>query len=518
MARARTERRAAAPSGKRAAAPTGKRAIAGDRAAGGRRRSSSTPAALGPEQALVELLRVLLRFDQPADRTMQGFFRAHPAIGRRDRQRLADHAYAVLRHRRLYAHLADSGPGPLERRLALLAQADGTVGGWLSPSVPEQQWLARVAQIDREALPWAVRVSLPDWLAGRLREQWLDEASREALGAAMLEPAGLDLRVNPLRAQPSQVREALNSAGIAAVDDLPAELTGLESLIRVRGRPNLAALPAFEQGWFEVQDAGSQWVVRACAARRGQTVVDLCAGAGGKTLALAAQMRSSGQIYACDISARRLQALRPRLARSGATNVQPMRIESEHDGRLGRLRGRADVVLVDAPCSGTGTLRRNPDLKWRYGEDDLKRLAGQQRAILLAAAELVAPGGRLVYATCSLLRDENEAVALDAERSWREAGIGFVRQDIGLARRSQAAAEPCDAACAGMIGERPEGESGSVSGGTVSVSSGAAADALSSQPRVHDGGDEAFFLRLWPHLQDCDGFFAAAWRREDGGR
>lgn len=430
-----------------------------DRPAGAAARGRSA-APGGPGEALIDLLRALLSFDQPADRQMQAFFRSRPAVGRRDRARLADHAYAVLRARRLYAHLAEGGPGPHERRMALLAQADGAFPPLLAVDPAEQAWLDRVMRIDRATLPWAVRASLPDWLADRLLEQLpADEAER--LGEVLLSPAGLDLRVNLLRAQPAEVRAALEHAGIGIDDVRAPRLAALDTLIRVHGRPNLAALPIFERGAFEVQDAGSQIVASLCGVRRGQTVVDFCAGAGGKTLALAAAMRNSGQIYACDVSARRLQSMRERLARSGATNVQPLCIEGERDPRLARLRGKADRVLVDAPCAGTGTLRRNPDLKWRYGVADIERLSLRQQEILAAAAELVAPGGWLVYATCSLLREENEAVA----EAFEARTEGFGRLEPG------------------------------------------AADATSS------AGTTRAFLRLWPHRDDCDGFFAAAWQR-----
>jgi 16S rRNA (cytosine967-C5)-methyltransferase len=181
--------------------------------------------------------------------------------------------------------------------------------------------------------------------------------------------------------------------------------------LRIRGKPAIEKLEVFEKGWFEVQDAGSQRLVEFAAPRRGQTVVDFCAGAGGKTLALASAMRSTGQVYACDVSSARLQRLKPRLARSGATSVQPFGIDNEHDPKLKRLAGRADLVLVDAPCSGTGTLRRNPELKWRMQEDAIDELVRLQTSILAAAAKLVKRGGVLVYATCSLLQRENEAVA-----------------------------------------------------------------------------------------------------------
>ena len=164
----------------------------------------------------------------------------------------------------------------------------------------------------------------------------------------------------------------------------------------MQGKPALESSKAFQAGRVEVQDAGSQLLAMLVAPRRGQTVVDLCAGAGGKTLAMAAAMRSTGQVFACDVSKSRLLRLRPRLQRAGATNVQPMAIDSERDPKLDRLAGRADAVLVDAPCSGTGTLRRNPDLKWRTAPEAIGRLIAQQRAILAAAARLVKPGGVLV--------------------------------------------------------------------------------------------------------------------------
>jgi 16S rRNA (cytosine967-C5)-methyltransferase len=180
--------------------------------------------------------------------------------------------------------------------------------------------------------------------------------------------------------------------------------------IRVQGKPALHAHPLFQEGMFEVQDEGSQLVTLLMGPRRGQTVVDFCAGAGGKTLQLAAALRNTGQVYAFDVSAGRLAKLKPRLVRSGLTNVQPMVLAHERDERLDRLAGKADRVLVDAPCSGLGTLRRNPDLKWRQQPALVEELIAKQRAILQAAARLVRPGGHLIYVTCSLLPEENEAV------------------------------------------------------------------------------------------------------------
>jgi 16S rRNA (cytosine967-C5)-methyltransferase len=166
----------------------------------------------------------------------------------------------------------------------------------------------------------------------------------------------------------------------------------------------------FTGGALEVQDEGSQLVGFLVAPKRTDMVVDFCAGAGGKTLLLGALMRSQGRLYAFDTHDRRLAHLKPRLARSGLSNVHPQLIAHERDARIKRLARKIDRVLVDAPCTGFGTLRRNPDLKWRHPESAVAELAAKQRAILASAATLVKPGGRLVYATCSVLADENEAI------------------------------------------------------------------------------------------------------------
>jgi 16S rRNA (cytosine967-C5)-methyltransferase len=182
--------------------------------------------------------------------------------------------------------------------------------------------------------------------------------------------------------------------------------------VRLAGKPALQHHPLFLEGKVEVQDEASQLLTWLVAPQRRQMVVDFCAGAGGKTLALGAAMRSEGRLYAFDTSKSRLANLAPRLKRSGLSNVHPQHIDSEQDGRIKRLAGKIDRVLVDAPCSGLGTLRRNPDLKWRQSQADVAELVAKQTAILAAAARLTKPGGRLVYATCSLLREENEDVVV----------------------------------------------------------------------------------------------------------
>ena len=180
--------------------------------------------------------------------------------------------------------------------------------------------------------------------------------------------------------------------------------------VRLRDKPSLAKHPLFIEGAVEVQDEGSQLLGFLLEPKRGEMVVDFCAGAGGKTLLLGALMRNTGRLYAYDVSDKRLANLKPRLARSGLSNVHPARIEHERDTKIKRLAGKADRVLVDAPCSGLGTLRRNPDLKWRQDEASVAELTVKQLSILEAASNMVRPGGRLVYATCSLLTAENDHI------------------------------------------------------------------------------------------------------------
>jgi 16S rRNA (cytosine967-C5)-methyltransferase len=370
----------------------------------------SPPLLLATEQALGSVLQL----DGPADAALRAFFRNRERLGRRDRGVIAETVFDVLRNKRRYSHMAQALRGSLPRRLMWLSlgcrYGVDVLPGLHVPTEVEALLRGAIGS-DPGGLPQPIRLSLPDWLHGELLAQAeaageaVPHADVERLGRALLTPAPLDLRVNLLKTDRETLRAALAEAGIEA-EVLAEPATGL----RIRGKPAIEKLDVFEKGWFEVQDAGSQRLVEFAAPRRGQTVVDFCAGAGGKTLALAAAMRSTGQVYACDVSAARLQRLKPRLARSGATSVQPFGIDNEHDPKLKRLAGRADLVLVDAPCSGTGTLRRNPELKWRMQETAIEELVRLQTSILAAAAKLVKRGGVLVYATCSLLQRENEAV------------------------------------------------------------------------------------------------------------
>ncbi|HEU5296044.1 MAG TPA: RsmB/NOP family class I SAM-dependent RNA methyltransferase [Burkholderiaceae bacterium] len=412
------------------------------------------------EQA-TELLHTVLKFEQPADVTVSAHFRKHHALGARERHALAETVYAVLRQRLLLQHWARGGRGPLERRLVIVGWQGEPRTLDTALDEAERQWLAKVRAVDAATLPAKLRHNLPDWLAGALHAQ-LDDAQFDAMAAALLQPAPLDLRVNALKAKREQVLALLRDAGVEAVTTRYSAWG-----VRVTGRPAVNAMPAFRDGLFEVQDEGSQLLTALLDARRGEMVVDFCAGAGGKTLALGAAMRNTGRLYAFDTSGHRLHALKPRLARSGLSNVHTVQIAHERDERVKRLAGKIDRVLVDAPCSGLGTLRRNPDLKWRQTPDTVTQLRQQQLAILSAAAMLVKPGGRLVYATCSLLELENEDVA----RTFGQAHCQFTTL--------------------------------------------AAEEAL-AQARIEHAADltQSGWLRLSPQRHGTDGFFAAVWQRK----
>ncbi|HJV63585.1 MAG TPA: RsmB/NOP family class I SAM-dependent RNA methyltransferase [Albitalea sp.] len=407
-----------------------------------------------------DLLHKVLRFDAPADGIVSDFFRQHRALGARERHTLAETTYDVLRRRSLYQHLAQSGKGEMERRLALLGWQgnEGFLRAALSEQ--EQQWLEKVKAVDRSALPEKLRHNLPEWLAEPLQRSLGDEFW--PLVQSLNEPAALDLRVNTLKAKRDEVQAALAEANIDA-QPTPYSPWGL----RVQGKPALNKLEVFTRGDVEVQDEGSQLLALITDPKRGEMVVDFCAGAGGKTLALGAAMRNTGRLYAFDTSGHRLAALKPRLARSGLSNVYPVQIAHERDDRIKRLAGKIDRVLVDAPCSGLGTLRRNPDMKWRQSPQSIAELKDKQAAILASAARLVKPGGRLVYATCSLLEEEDEAIA----RAFTEAHA----REFAVLPALQAL-EKAHVGAAGTL--------------------------------VRDE-----FLRLWPHRHGTDGFFAAAWER-----
>jgi 16S rRNA (cytosine967-C5)-methyltransferase len=376
-------------------------------------------------------LAAVLEFKYPADAVLSRYLRAHRAIGQQDRAFVADNVFAILRRLRLLESLAQ-GRDPRRLVLAGLMRLHGLSLRELDAVLNsgERDWLAQLkGRAEDDSL--ALRCDFPDWLLARLQRQY-GEQELLALAHSLHESAPLDLRVNLLKAEREAVLARL------AADGIGARATPYSPLgVRLEGKPQINRHALFLEGAIEIQDEGSQLLCQLLAPRRGEMVADFCAGAGGKTLALGALMRSSGRLYAFDVSEKRLAGLKPRLARSGLSNVHPQWIASESDARLKRLAGKLDRVLVDAPCTGLGTLRRNPDLKWRQDENALAAYRAQQDRILAAAAKLVKPGGSLLYATCSLLEEENAGVVesflgANAQFSLQPANAVLAQQRIAL--------------------------------------------------------------------------------------
>ncbi|MDQ6618395.1 MAG: RsmB/NOP family class I SAM-dependent RNA methyltransferase [Pseudomonadota bacterium] len=406
---------------------------------------------------LAQAIGMLGTLHAPADAQLHRFFRDHPQMGQQDRAFVAEGAFAWLRRRRSLQTLANTAAtGRLALAVAVRELGHSVRELEALISTADVAWLRDFKGRLATPLPDAVVYDLPDWLWERMVEAYGEEEAR-ALARSLAQAAPLDIRVNPLRSTREAAQSALAESGIDAA------LTPYSPLaLRLSGRPALNRHPSFIAGAFEVQDEASQLVGWLVAPKRNDMVVDFCAGSGGKSLLLGALMRSQGRVYAFDVSEKRLANLKPRLARSGLSNVHPQLIAHERDTRVKRLAGKIDRVLVDAPCTGFGTLRRNPDLKWRQTPHGVAELAVKQAAILRAASGLVKPGGRLVYATCSILPDENERIV--------EA----------------------------FVAERAE----------FSVTS--ASDELA---RAGIALDTGAMLRVYPHRHGCDGFFAAVLTR-----
>jgi 16S rRNA (cytosine967-C5)-methyltransferase len=381
-------------------------------------------------EAIVQALTVVLPGRAPADQQLSEFFRRNKNLGPRDRGLVAETVYSALRHRR-FLESATPSASPREIALATLVKFQGIALAQIHELLRgrEKEWLASLRGRDLEKEPFEVRVDLPDWIVARLRQSF-DERELLALARGLQQPAPLDLRVNTLKAPREAVLERLAQDGIEAA---PARYSPFG--VRVHGKPVLNRHPMFLDGAVEVQDEGSQILGMLMEPRRGEMIVDFCAGAGGKTLQMGAAMHSQGRLYAFDVSDARLANLGPRLKRSGLSNVFPQRIANENDPKVKRLRGKIDRVLVDAPCTGLGTLRRNPDLKWRQNDAAVGELNVKQRAILDSAATLLKPGGRLVYGTCSLLPEENEAIVrqfLETHPDFRQVSVREVLKRLGL--------------------------------------------------------------------------------------
>jgi 16S rRNA (cytosine967-C5)-methyltransferase len=393
----------------------------------------------------------------PADVKLGLFFKQHRNLGTKDRAFVAESVYGVLRRKAFLMHVAE-GNDPRKLLLAYLIRVLGMSTRDLKETLNVQQmeWAQAIKAKKTDGMSDAEKADLPAWFWDKLVIQY---GTEEALSIArsMHHQASLDLRVNILKATREDVIAKFESEK-TEVKPTPYAPYGL----RMPQKMTISKHPFFTDGKIEVQDEGSQLLAQLVAPRRGEMIADFCAGAGGKSLAIGALMRNSGRIYAFDVSEKRLQNLGVRLKRSGLSNLHSQVISSEADPKLKRLFAKFDRVLVDAPCSGLGTLRRNPDLKWRQQPKDVEELTMKQTNILARASKLVKPGGRLIYATCSLLRDENEEIA----EAFLQANPDFKLLPAAT---------------------------------------------ILSQQEVHlDTGD---YLKLLPHLHQTDGFFAAVFEK-----
>lgn len=369
-------------------------------------------------QAVIELLAEVMETPRPADALTSAYFRSRRFIGSKDRQSIITRLYRLMRaHYRLSWWVRKANLEVTARSLTiagLIIDREHTaksIGMAFSGERYAPEELRRGEMMMAEMLegkplmpaemPETVRCECPDWAEASLRKA-LGERFEEEL-TAMLDAAPLDVRVNTVKGNRDDVLGQLRQEGFEAQAGQHAP-----NAIRLFGRPHIVQHPLFLGGVIEIQDEGSQMVAEVAAARPGEQVVDFCAGAGGKTLALAAGMANKGRVVAMDVLGGRLERAKERFRRAGLHNIETRALSSERDKYVKRHQDHFDLVLVDAPCSGTGTWRRDPDKRWRQLGPGLETLLPLQKSILESACRMVKPGGRLVYATCSLLPDENE--------------------------------------------------------------------------------------------------------------
>ncbi|MEZ5996093.1 MAG: RsmB/NOP family class I SAM-dependent RNA methyltransferase [Hyphomonadaceae bacterium] len=429
------------------------------------------------QQAAIEILSVLESQRRPAADAVKEWMLSHRFAGSKDRAEIGDLVFGALRWKQSSAwRMGEDSPRAWVR--GALRWGFGRSAEWIeqscyedphAPAPPTDAERSALAGDNIEAAPAWVRGDYPEWLDASLER--IFGAERAAEGAALAAPAPLDLRANTLKASRDKLIAALSDSLRLSEPPLPAPYA--PEGVRIpwtQGRTfPWAGEQSFVKGWFEVQDEGSQLAARFCGVKGGMQVADVCAGGGGKTLALAALMGNTGQIFAHDIDGRRLAPLKQRLDRAGARNVQ-IRAPARTRDALADLRARMDVVLVDAPCTGSGTWRRSPDSKWRLRPNALAKRLDEQRAALALAAPLVKPGGRLVYVTCSVLPEEND----DQIATFLQGGAAFV-------------------------GEAPD-----------AVLAAAVADGVSPSlaPRMTPYG-----MQLTPRGHGCDGFYVSVLRR-----
>jgi 16S rRNA (cytosine967-C5)-methyltransferase len=382
----------------------------------------------GKLAAAIEVLEDIERRHRPAADALKDWGLSHRFAGSGDRAAIGNIVYDALRRKRSAGWLLDDeSPRALAFGALLLewgetpeSLAAAFEGDRFAPSPLSEAEIAGILGRDFDAAPDAVRADCPDWCAPLLEAAYGGDWVAEGRGLASRPP--LDLRVNRLKADRDKVIAALRGSGAVPLA-APADALRIPAISGGGRHPNVQAEPAFQKGWFEVQDAGSQMAARLAGAAPGMQVLDFCAGAGGKTLAMSAAMENTGQVFAHDSEKQRLAPIFDRLKRAGCCNVQVVADAAD----LASHEAQMDLVLVDAPCTGSGTWRRRPDAKWRLTDRQLAARVAEQAAILDAAAAYVKPGGRLAYVTCSVFAEENESQVA----AFRERSAAFVAEDHG---------------------------------------------------------------------------------------
>lgn len=356
------------------------------------------------DMAIAALCKVQ-RLEGSADGVLRKFFYENHKLGINDRAFIADTIFGILRHFFSLKYITKT-TAPRSLFFSYLIKFQGIGLTELIPfiSETERKQLREIKEVNIESLPFIVRSELPEWLVTKVQAT-IPSIDILTFGLSLQQPASLNIRVNTVRANRNDVLTELSKDGIDAKATLYSPVG-----IRLVKKLSIQNHDMFITGKIEIQDEGSQLLSYLLQPKRGEVVVDFCAGAGGKSLMIGAMMSSKGRIYAFDISKKRLNSMRPRINRAGLTNVFPRWISNENDNRIKRLIGKVDRVIIDAPCSGLGTLRRNPDIKLRQSPESIEKAKLNQKLILSSSAKLLKHGGRLVYATCSFLPEENQEI------------------------------------------------------------------------------------------------------------
>ncbi|MGD1946329.1 MAG: RsmB/NOP family class I SAM-dependent RNA methyltransferase [Croceivirga sp.] len=381
--------------------------------------------------AVIDALSLIFNDNEYADKVIEKVLRYDKRWGARDRGFIAETTYEIVRYKRLYAEIAEvhepySRPN-LFRLFAVWAVLRGI-------SLPDWKQLEETpvrrikGRFDTLSKTRKIRESYPDWLDD-LAEKVLGHQLWNNESAALNEQADVILRTNTLKTNKNRLRKALMEEEIGT-----QTVSGAIDALRLQERKNVFKTKAFKEGFFEVQDASSQLVAPYLEVEPGQRVVDACAGAGGKTLHLAALMKNKGQLIAMDIYESKLKKLKIRARRNGVHNMETRIIDSSKT--IKKLHGKADRVLLDAPCSGLGVIRRNPDSKWKLQPEFLSKIKGVQRDILQDYSKMVKPGGKMVYATCSILPEENTEQVHHFLSSTRGEDFSLVKEQNIYASKS----------------------------------------------------------------------------------